>query len=326
MAIFRGNLICRASFNLQSPHTLVPWCSGGRAYSSSIPVRFIPKKSSKIRESETSTQVKGAEVMKVSEKLKLESISLANTLVKVAEVKVVPNKLKLEPIGLENPPGARAELEDKLSSEGVMLDEEYMEESSEVIEEVVIRNEECREQVLLAPGKTKFDAEKLAIELLASRAFTAVEMRKKLLAKRFPVHIIDEVMTDFQTRGLINDCFYAETFAQSRWSSSSWGPMRIKQALFRKGVSKVDAEKAVKVVFQSSDCGDCEQPNNIEKLGMSKASMDHLIVQASKKWQRGGNIPIQTRKSRIIQWLQYRGFNWGVVTFILNKLTLQNPP
>lgn len=83
-------------------------CSGGRAYSSSIPVRFIPKKSSKIRESETSTQVKGAEVMKVSEKLKLESISLANTLVKVAEVKVVPNKLKLEPIGLENPPGARA--------------------------------------------------------------------------------------------------------------------------------------------------------------------------------------------------------------------------
>lgn len=50
-----------------------------------------------------------------------------------------------------------------------MLDEEYMEESSEVIEEVVIRNEECREQVLLAPGKTKFDAEKLAIELLASR-------------------------------------------------------------------------------------------------------------------------------------------------------------
>lgn len=82
-------------------------CSGGRAYSSSIPVRFIPKKSSKIRESETSTQVKGAEVKKVSEKLKLESISLANTLVKVAEVKVFPNKLKLEPISLENPPGAR---------------------------------------------------------------------------------------------------------------------------------------------------------------------------------------------------------------------------
>lgn len=48
-----------------------------------------------------------------------------------------------------------------------------MEESSEVIEEVVIRNEECPEQVLLAPGKTKFDAEKLAIELLASRLDSA---------------------------------------------------------------------------------------------------------------------------------------------------------
>lgn len=30
-------------------------------------------------------------------------------------------------------------------------------------------------------------------------------------------------------RGLINDSLYAETFSRSRWSSSSWGPKRIKQ-------------------------------------------------------------------------------------------------
>lgn len=60
-------------------------------------------------------------------------------------------------------------MEDNLSSEGVMSDEEYVEQSSEVNEEVAIRNGECPEQVLLAPGKTKFDAEKLATELLASR-------------------------------------------------------------------------------------------------------------------------------------------------------------
>lgn len=33
----------------------------------------------------------------------------------------------------------------------------------------------------------------------------------------------------FYCRGLINDCLYAETYSRSRWSSSSWGPRRIRQ-------------------------------------------------------------------------------------------------
>jgi hypothetical protein len=31
-------------------------------------------------------------------------------------------------------------------------------------------------------------------------------------------------------RGLLNDGYYAESFSQSRWQSSTWGPRRIKQA------------------------------------------------------------------------------------------------
>lgn len=34
------------------------------------------------------------------------------------------------------------------------------------------------------------------------------------------------------SRGLINDGLYAEMFSRSRWSSSSWGPRRIKQVNF----------------------------------------------------------------------------------------------
>lgn len=33
-----------------------------------------------------------------------------------------------------------------------------------------------------------------------SRAFTAVEMRKKLNGKKFPSHVIEAVITDFQSR------------------------------------------------------------------------------------------------------------------------------
>ncbi|KAJ8754775.1 hypothetical protein K2173_012164 [Erythroxylum novogranatense] len=39
--------------------------------------------------------------------------------------------------------------------------------------------------------KTKQDAEKVAVELLATRAFTSVELRKKLCAKKFPPHLME---------------------------------------------------------------------------------------------------------------------------------------
>ena len=93
------------------------------------------------------------------------------------------------------------------------------------------------------------------------------------------------------------------------------------QELWRKGVSKVDAENAVKLVFEQGESGDHES-----SLGLSKPSMDHLFIQASKQWLRGQDVPKEKRKSRIIRWLQYRGFNWGVISIILKKLDSQHPP
>lgn len=88
-----------------------------------------------------------------------------------------------------------------------------------------------------------------------------------------------------------------------------------------KGVSEVDVQKAIKLVFEDGKSGDQQS-----SLGLSKLSMDNLFVQASKQWLRGRDVPKETRKSRIVRWLQYRGFNWGVVSTILKKLESQYPP
>lgn len=96
------------------------------------------------------------------------------------------------------------------------------------------------------------------------------------------------------------------------------------QALFKKGVSQADADKAVEVVFNDNDCA--EDQNSV--IGLSKHSIDHLCAQASKQWFRGQNVPNETRKARIVRWLQYRGFDWNVINFILKKLDKQkqDPP
>ncbi|PON61893.1 Winged helix-turn-helix DNA-binding domain containing protein [Trema orientale] len=48
-------------------------------------------------------------------------------------------------------------------------------------------------------NKTKHDAEKLVVKLLATRALTAVELRKKLCGRRFSPDV-EEVINDFKRR------------------------------------------------------------------------------------------------------------------------------
>ncbi|XP_026406240.1 uncharacterized protein LOC113301664 isoform X2 [Papaver somniferum] len=164
------------------------------------------------------------------------------------------------------------------------------------------------------------DAAKVAIKTLARRACTARELRKKLLAKGFSPYVIQSVLTDFYIRGFVNDDLYAEAFARSKWSSSTWGPRRIKHTLHEKGVSDAVAAKAMKHVFEDDDSGEEMESS----LGMSKSSVNHLFVQSSKQWMRSQDVPLDKRKARMTRWLQYRGFGWGVIKFILGKLESQN--
>lgn len=61
-------------------------------------------------------------------------------------------------------------------------------------------------------------------------------------------------------------------------------------------------------------------------FGMSEASMDRLFAQASKQWQRGQSLTLESRRARMVRWLQYRGFNWAVTNAVIRKLEAQHPP
>lgn len=213
------------------------------------------------------------------------------------------------------------DMKEEIEDDFGVMSYDFMEETDEVIDEFQVHQDSNQQNVSQA-RKLKQDAEKLAIGFLAARAITTLELRKKLHGKRFPLGIVDAIIKDLQSRGLINDSLYAESFSRSRWSSSTWGPRRIKQALHKKGVSEIDAEKALKLVFQEDNSDEDQESSH----GLSKHSMDRLFVQVSKQWLKGTNSPREIQKSRIIRWLQYRGFNWGVVTFILKKLESQYPP
>lgn len=171
-------------------------------------------------------------------------------------------------------------------------------------------------------GVVQADAEEMAIKLLATRAFTTAEMQKKLSGKKFPLKVVNSVITDLKCRGLLNDGLYAESYSQSRWQSSAWGPRRIKLALVRKGISELKVEEAVKHVFEDEKDGD---DRFYMQYDISEISLNHLMEKASKQWLRSGDISLERRKARIARWLQYRGFNWPVTNLIMKKLGSQYP-
>lgn len=172
------------------------------------------------------------------------------------------------------------------------------------------------------------DIKNTAIRALAVRPLTAFQLRKKLLGKNFPSDLVKAVITELQASGMQSDYAYAEMFSQSRWSSRGWGPKRIKAALVSKGVSGAHIERALQHVFldEEGDGEDEEEEMDKEKKwGMSKSAKAHLISQATKQWLRGGNASLETRKTRMVRWLQYRGFNWDVISPILRQLQSKYP-
>ncbi|XP_017980205.1 PREDICTED: uncharacterized protein LOC18593225 isoform X3 [Theobroma cacao] len=223
MSTFVGNLGFKISSSLQFRVFSIPWVNGKKAiyclkereYSSSVPVKYIPKKSLETKVPESSPHSKGLRKNESHKSCDWNAFGSKST----------NNRSSI----VDEKSQTRSRMfEESVLHDDVKQDHEIMAKSLEAVEEMH-QGQDINGMNVLQVSKRMPDAEKLAIELLAARAFTAGELRKKLLGKRFHPDIVDAVINDFQKRGLINDGLYAEAFSRSRWSSSTWGPRRIKQ-------------------------------------------------------------------------------------------------
>nr|GMC76374.1 Regulatory protein RecX [Ipomoea batatas] len=88
--------------------------------------------------------------------------------------------------------------------------------------------------------------------------------------------------------------------------------------LDQEGRNEMDADGAIKLVFK--DRGNWRRAR-IRVVGMSQAFIGSSSCPAFPKTMatEQSRAPRETRKSRVIRWLQYRGFNWSVINFVLKK-------
>ncbi len=142
-----------------------------------------------------------------------------------------------------------------------------------------------------------------AYRLLAVRAYSAGEMRHRLKYK-FKSHaseIIEEIITDLQNKGYLNDVEFARQLAREKTASSAWGPGRVRQELRAKYIASDLADQVVAETFAGID------------------QAEALMPVALKRWRLTENLPAESRKVRLAGFLQRRGYSWDVINRVLQK-------
>lgn len=133
-----------------------------------------------------------------------------------------------------------------------------------------------------------------ALDLLANREHTKLELQRKLSAKGFTINEIDEVVEKLAEQGLQSNQRFLESYVNMR-ANRGFGPVRIKQELYERGISK-----------------DLLQQSNI----FSTFDWQDLLQKARKK-KFGSALPQNFQeKSKQMRYLVYKGFDFGRVSLI----------
>src|SRR5512135_2958704 len=134
-------------------------------------------------------------------------------------------------------------------------------------------------------GEAPPDPKNTAFALLARRAHTRSEIRRKLLLRGFPASDVEACLDDLASRGWLNDAATAASLVSSR-SRGGRGRGRIASELAAKGVSRKDADAALAALDPADEARALgralERRSRALRAGLtrqarSKKLFDHLV-------------------------------------------------
>ncbi|WP_137885136.1 recombination regulator RecX [Pseudomonas sp. 2FE] len=84
-----------------------------------------------------------------------------------------------------------------------------------------------------------------AMDLLARREHGRVELTRKLRQRGAPPELIEPALDRLAQEGLLSESRYLESFVSSR-ARAGYGPLRIREELAQRGLSRADIEQALR--------------------------------------------------------------------------------
>lgn len=137
-----------------------------------------------------------------------------------------------------------------------------------------------------------------ALKLLGFRARTKQEIRQKLIAKKYPVEDIDDVLVRLEKAQLLDDVKFAANYVRDKLMISRRGPRRIYFELIKHGVDREVADQATKAIAKDDET----------------TTATELLAARARQWITLDPI---ARYRRAIGLLSRRGFSSTVINQVV---------
>lgn len=141
-------------------------------------------------------------------------------------------------------------------------------------------------------GSPTNNAYEYALNLLAARAYTVRNLRRKLIQKEFEPSDVDATMSRLVESGLVDDARFASEFARQKLVIGQSSARRVEQELLKRGIAAEVARSAV--------------AGTIEDEGVdTQASAENV---ARKKLRSLEGLDTDVQRRRLFGFLARRGF------------------
>jgi regulatory protein len=147
-----------------------------------------------------------------------------------------------------------------------------------------------------------------ALNLLSARAYTARNLRRKLVQKKFDPDEVEAVMERLAASRLVDDARFASEFARQKLTRGGSGVRRVRQDLIRRGLSEENIRAAI------------EQVSEEETLDIVK-SIDAV---ARKKLSSMGGVAPEVARRRLFGFLARRGFEVADIRSAVQRALADN--
>lgn len=160
------------------------------------------------------------------------------------------------------------------------------------------------EQRELVQRDAFFKARAVAYRYLSYRDRSAAEIRRRLQRDDYPSEVVADVVYYLEEKGLVDDHRFAVEYAEGRFRSGGYGPLRVRADLRKKGVIPAAVDAALADVFAARD----------ELLECARGA-------GAKRWKQlsSESDPLK-RKKKVYDHLARRGFRYDMVRRVVDEL------
>ena len=146
-------------------------------------------------------------------------------------------------------------------------------------------------------------AKDTAFRFLSYRSRSVLEVKRKLQEKEFSPHTITATLSRLMELGYLNDQEYAVTVARSSIENKQWGPIRIHDALLKKGIAKDIIDTTLE-----------ELTKNYDLIRVARLAFDSKFSLTPEQ------LAEEKTRRKVMGYLKRKGFSWNTILAVIRSV------